>query len=212
MHPFDHLVFAAPDVDEAVAALSTLCGVTATPGGEHPGAGTRNAIFALGPDAYAEIVGPRCGAVPERSPGARLAALPYARLSTFAVRSSNIAASIARIEGAGFKADPVYALERARPDGVVVKAEIAVIAGHNFGLAAPFIIDWRDSPHPARDCALGCRLVQLEAFGSDAPALRALYAELGVEVAVSHARDTAIAVELETPLGAVRITSGAPLM
>src|SRR5262245_46770085 len=54
----DHLVYATPDLALGVERIERLLGVRATPGGQHLGLGTRNALVALGPSCYLEIIGP----------------------------------------------------------------------------------------------------------------------------------------------------------
>ncbi len=54
----DHLVYATPDLNVGIDTIEKLLGIRATPGGQHPGMGTRNALVALGPTSYLEIIGP----------------------------------------------------------------------------------------------------------------------------------------------------------
>src|SRR5438132_2607425 len=160
----DHLVYSAPDLQRGIAQVEARLGVRATPGGQHPGRGTRNALIALGPATYLEIIGPDPEQPAPQAPRVfRIDELQAPQLVTWAAKANNLEQLAREAERHGITLGEVSAGSRQRPDGVRLAWRYTnprtVLAD---GLM-PFFIDWGQTPHPAQGAAPGATLVHLRA-------------------------------------------------
>lgn len=197
--PIDHLVYAVPDLADGVRDIEALLGVRLTPGGSHPGLGTRNALLRIGSRVYLEVVGPD----PEQTPppgGLWLTrgAVPLPALATWAARSGALQ-DLAAGEG-GPLLGPVRSMSRTRPDGERISWTLTMprdpLPRHGI---VPFFIDWGTTPHPCTGLPdEGVSLVRLRARHPAPEAVRSDLGRLGVELEVESGPPALEAV-LRTP-------------
>lgn len=202
---FDHLVIAVPDLGRAVEQFAENLGVRAVPGGSHPGLGTANALLGLTLERergvpgsaprriYLEIIGPD----PEQDPrlaAARLAGITEPTVQRWAIRPHDFDDVVAAARAAGTEAGAaaphvdlgeVHDMTRRTPDGAVLEWRLTRRTPLALGGIQPFLIDWKDSPHPAERTM---PTVVLEAFWASTPrvtetrsALSSLNATIEVE-------------------------------
>lgn len=114
----DHVVIAVGDLDRAVADFAAA-GFTVTPGGEHRGGATHNALVCFADGAYLELIAikdPAKGAAHpwfagmERGDGA----------VAFALLADELDELATRLAAAGLAVSPVREGGRERPDGLVL--------------------------------------------------------------------------------------------
>jgi hypothetical protein len=202
----DHLVYATPDLQLGIDTIEQRLGVKATPGGQHPGLGTRNALVALGPTSYLEIIGPD----PEqpKPTGPRrfgIDDLQAPRIVRWVVKTSELASVSEKAAKAGIKLGGLAIGSRRRPDGVVLTWRYTDPATVIADGLVPFFIDWGTSPHPALTAAPGATVVQLRAEHPDAVRVRRMLGQLGVELPVTQASAPAIIATIESPRGRVEL-------
>jgi len=202
----DHLVYAAPRLDEAVALLERMLGVRAAPGGQHLGRGTRNALIGLGPACYLEIIGPD----PEQREfeGPRwfgIDQLTRARLAAWAARASSIEVIWERARQQGVELGPIGEGSRQRPDGSWLRWQFTDPVVHAMDGVVPFLIDWGESRHPARDAPVGCTLVDFRAEHPDPPRARHALSVLELNLDVQRGSDAALIATIECPHGRVEL-------
>ena len=146
---FDHILIGAPDLDVGIRWVEERTGVRAKFGGNHPGAGTRNALLSLGTRHYLEIIAPdpaQAGAPDVRG----LRDLPSPRTIQWAIHTEDIVAAKSMVEAAGIKTVGPKPGSRQRPDGKLLRWQTLGI--EQTTPLVPFFIQWEaGSPHPSSD-------------------------------------------------------------
>ncbi|MGH9398891.1 MAG: VOC family protein [Thermoanaerobaculia bacterium] len=202
----DHLVYATPDLTLGIDTIEKLLGVRATPGGQHPGAGTRNALVALGPATYLEIIGPD----PEQPAPAGprrfgIDGLKAPRLAGWAASSRDLESLAADAAKNGVTLGPIGSGSRKRPDGVLLAWRFtspATVLGDGL---VPFFIDWGKTPHPAETAAAGVTLIALRGEHPDAPGVQKLLRGLSLDLPVTAAPAPGLIATVDCPKGRVEL-------
>jgi hypothetical protein len=202
----DHLVYATPDLNLGIDTIEKVLGVRATPGGQHPGLGTRNALVALGPTSYLEIIGPD----PEqpKPAGPRrfgIDELNAPRIVRWVVKSNDLETVAANAAQKHVKLGAVIPGSRRRPDGVVLSwryTDPNVVVANGL---IPFFIDWGTSPHPSATAARGATLINVRAEHPDAEGTQRMLQALGLDLPVRKAPAPAIIATIEGARGRVEL-------
>jgi hypothetical protein len=204
----DHLVYATPDLQLGIDTAENLFGVKATPGGQHPGQGTRNALIALGPATYLEIIGPD-PEQPKPAGGRRFGIddLKAPRLLTWVAKGKSLERFSGDAKTHGVDLGAVIPGSRKRPDGVVLSwtyTDPRVVLADRL---IPYFIDWGSSPHPSATAAKGVALVSLRAEHPDAERVQKMVSQLGLKLEVTHGPKPSLIATFNSPKGQVVLKS-----
>lgn len=203
----DHLVFAVADLDEGIAQLEAATGVRAQFGGAHPGQGTHNAVIALGPRVYLEILAPDPNQPNPRSlPSLGLSETRRSRMVGWALNAPDLEGLIASAGAKGFPMVGPTSGGRQRPDGYQLSWRIATLADTRIGDGlAPFFIDWGATEQPTVRSPKGARLVSLRAQYLAPQSVQAVFDALDIPLMVEGGAEPALIAVLDTPRGRIEL-------
>ncbi|MGH2372004.1 MAG: VOC family protein, partial [bacterium] len=120
-----------------------LVGVRATFGGQHSGRGTRNALMALGPATYLEIIAPDPEQAPPKTPRPfGIDRLKESRLVAWAANGKELDLLRRDAASKGVELGEVSSGSRQRPDGVVLSWRSTNPRTEVADGIVPFFIDW----------------------------------------------------------------------
>lgn len=203
----DHLVFAVANLDDGIAQLEAATGVRAQFGGAHPGQGSHNALLALGPRVYLEIVAPDpAQANPRSLASLGLSETRSSRMVGWALEAPDLDGLIAEAGAKGFPMAGPTSGERQRPDGYLLSWRIATLADQRIGDGlAPFFIDWGATEHPTVGSPTGVQLVDLRAQYPAPQPVQAAFDALGIPLRVEGGAEPALIATLDTPRGRIEL-------
>ncbi len=202
----DHLVYGTPDLELGIQEIEELLGIKAALGGQHPRWGTRNALIALGPATYLEIIGPDPDQPkPEAPRPFGIDDLKAPRLVTWAAKGSSLEQLVSKAAGQDVRLGEVSSGSRKRTDGVILNWRLTdpstVVAE---GLV-PFFIDWEATPHPAGTVAQGASLIGLRAEHPEPEHVRELLVQLGLALPVQAGPKPALIAHISSPKGNIEL-------
>lgn len=163
----DHIVLATPDLLGEVENFTALTGVRPVRGGSHVGLGTANFLVGLGGSAYLEIVGPDPEQPePDRPRPFGIDGLVEPTIVTWAIRSQDIDATVARARARGYDPGEPGGMSRRTADGELLSWRLTPAATNPRDGVVPFVIDWGATTHPTRR---GLPVVTLAEFRAEHP-------------------------------------------
>ena len=202
----DHLVYGTTDLARGVSEIEKLLGVVPTPGGQHPGGGTRNALVSLGPGSYLEIIGPDPDQPQPTGPRVfGLDTLTASRLVTWAAKGTGLDRLHAQARRQGVPLGAVESGSRRRPDGMMLTWQLTDPSTAIADGIVPFFIDWGTSQHPATAAAKGASLVSLRAEHPDPRSVERMLRILGLDLAVVPGARPALVAVIDSPRGRVEL-------
>lgn len=200
----DHLIYAHPDLDAAVAEIEDLFGVRAAGGGQHPGRGTHNKVLALGPRTYLELIAPDPGQPePSRPRPYGVEGITHGRLAGWALAGDDIEGAVARACSMGFDPGGVIDGQRVSATGTMLRWRVSGNA--QAGGLVPFLIDWGETTHPAVDAVPGLVLLSVHVEHPDPPSLERALAALGADVEVKKASEPSLVARIVGPRGELKL-------
>lgn len=131
----DHIVILVDELNAAVKEY-TARGFTVTPGGEHTGGATHNALITFADGAYLELLAFK---VPGKSEHRWDRYRPYPGVIDYCLGGGNLDETVAAINARGLAYTAGPETGRLRPDGVALRWRSAMPPAQNLGL--PFLIE-----------------------------------------------------------------------
>lgn len=202
----DHLVYAVPNLEKAIADLEKKLGVAPVMGGQHRSQGTHNALIHLGNSCYLEIIAPDPSNKDfsgQRWMGIDLVTTP--KITRWAVKSNDLDRDSAYLSTVDPRLGELKGGSRKKPDGSKLFWKATVTLPTPEVEVLPFIIDWKGADHPTNSLPRVCKLIELHGMHPTPYMVEAAVHSLNVDMKMGVADPPYIRAVIETPNGLVEL-------
>lgn len=202
----DHLVYAVPDLEKAMADIEKKFGVAPVMGGRHRSQGTHNALIHLGGKSYLEIIAPDPSNDTfsgERWMGLDLITEPT--ITRWAVKSNDLNRDRKYLRTVDPNLAELKGGKRKKPDGTVLKWKATITYPDPKVEILPFVIDWKGEDHPTNDLPQICKLKKLQATAPMPYMVETAISSLNIDMKIGVTDEPSITAWIETPNGLIEI-------
>jgi Glyoxalase-like domain len=203
----DHIVLAAPDLEEALEQFQKMTGIEAKIFGSINGIGIRCARISFNDSTYLEIIAP--DAKQPGPIGQLIKAKGIKELTPFhfAIRSSKTEQLKDEVGKYGYVPDHITMFGGSK-DGTPKKWEMLYLYGHKLGGICPYFINWTNADHP---CATLPVVGKLKKFTLRAPKddpIHQLLEHVGVKEINIVEGTPKMSFQFSSPEGTIKFATG----
>lgn len=206
----DHVVLAAPDLDDAMQEFEDRAGVGCVIAGSIKGLGLKCARVSFNDSSYLEIIAPDPNA--PGPIGELLKSKNIKELTPFhyAIRSSACESLKTEVKEFSYTPDHIT-MFGARADGSPKKWEMLYLYGHRLGGIVPFFINWEIRDHPCRTLPVVGKLKKFSIRAPEGDPVHELFEHVGVEGINIEIGKPKISFQFSSPEGTVKFQNHKPV-
>lgn len=203
----DHIVYAVPDLEEAIDQLEKRLGVRPQFGGRHTTKGTKNALLNLGNACYLEIL-----AVDEsntdifapRWMGIDL--IETSKITRWSIKSDQLTQDQAILQSYQKELGEIQKGQRKLSNGKLIQWEMILPLAEPEVDILPFMTDWTySSIHPTDSLPQLCELVSIELMHPEPKSIQEYLEKLNLSMTISQDQNPIIRISIQTPNGIVSL-------
>jgi len=199
----DHIVYAVPDLEEAMDQFEQQSGVRPVFGGYHTNQGTKNALVNLGDVCYLEFLTideENHSVSPPRWMGVDLITTP--KITRWSLKSSNLKKDSEVLKNYNPSMGVVQGGQRKMTNGRLLTWEMAMPLAEPEVEIVPFLTDWQHSDtHPSEQLPEQCHLLGISATHPNPDSLYPVLKYFYPELVIGRSDQVSLFIDIQTPNG-----------